>query len=811
MSEFPEAAAAVVAQLVHPALLIDQAGRILAASPPVQEALAGGGASLAGRALRDMIAPADRAGLDAALATARAEIRLRFLTPWAAALGAAFTARRTVPESTDSAILLQVQHIPPQRGATTADVTPATSGGARHHRLAAIVEGTDGGTWAWNVQTGEVVLNRRWAEIAGYSLEELEPVSIETWMALAHPDDLKRSKAALQRHFTGKDACYDTDLRMRHKAGHWVWVRDSGTLRTWTADGRPEWMYGVHLDIGARTENETRLRRSEALMSRAGQLAGLGSWEIDLRCGSVFWSEETFRIYGVGPDHSPTAEDMIAFCMPEVRPLFAEALRRGYFETNPWDLELPIRRQDGAARWVRFVGEAIFEGDTAVRLNGALQDITDRKSAEDLLTQALDDAHEARNLAQEKAAILSISLANSNVVAWTAIPDAGQSWFGENMNDLLGLPPGMVPDSAALRARLHPEDRALAFERQERLFSGEAGEVAHDFRVRHGDGGWRWFHSEGRRIDRSAQGLPDMLCGSLTDITKMKEYARSLADALARAERAAEEAKTREDMLQASARCGGMGHWIVSSDDSEGWASDAVGELLGYGPGEFRSTHDFWRKLFHPDDLDDALIAMQAVIEDRADVYEHEQRLRHADGNYHWYRTVGRKIDRSAEGRPYLISGAIMSIDALKQTERQLAETAKAAQRASERLNTLADNAPGALFEYRLDAAGNFHLDFFSGMLPGLMGVPRAEIEADPTAFRRNIHPDDIAVILERLEAAKQGLTPAEFTYRVDHPEKGLRWILGSIVPAVRQGGEITFYCSAIDITDQKAAEEQAT
>lgn len=61
-------------------------------------------------------------------------------------------------------------------------------------RQANILEGTNTGTWEWNVQTGETILNERWAEFIGYTLKELAPISIETWRKYTHPDDLKISK-----------------------------------------------------------------------------------------------------------------------------------------------------------------------------------------------------------------------------------------------------------------------------------------------------------------------------------------------------------------------------------------------------------------------------------------------------------------------------------------------------------------------------------------------------------------------------------------------------------------------------------------
>ena len=111
-------------------------------------------------------------------------------------------------------------------------------------RLESIIKGTHIGTWEWNVQTGETVINETWANIMGYSISELEPVSIKTWEDLAHPDDLKRSGDQLERHFTGELPYYDCECRMKHKDGHWVWVHDRGSVITRTGDGKPLMMFG---------------------------------------------------------------------------------------------------------------------------------------------------------------------------------------------------------------------------------------------------------------------------------------------------------------------------------------------------------------------------------------------------------------------------------------------------------------------------------------------------------------------------------------------------------------------------------------
>ncbi|MDD2729065.1 sensor domain-containing diguanylate cyclase [Malikia sp.] len=131
----------------------------------------------------------------------------------------------------------------------------------RHQRLDNIVWGTGAGTWEWNAQSGETRLNEAWAGMLGYSLAEIEPVSFETWVNFSHPEDHLRAMAQLQGHLGGETDRYECELRLRHRDGHWVWVLDRGRICTWTEQGEPEWVMGIHLDISQRKAAEAKLER----------------------------------------------------------------------------------------------------------------------------------------------------------------------------------------------------------------------------------------------------------------------------------------------------------------------------------------------------------------------------------------------------------------------------------------------------------------------------------------------------------------------------------------------------------------------
>lgn len=130
---------------------------------------------------------------------------------------------------------------------------------SERERLAGIIEGTNVGTWEWNIQTGETILNDRWAEIIGYTLDEISPTTIDTWSKYAHPDDLIASNEAIQKHINGDLEYYEMEARMKHKDGYWVWVLDRGKVTSWSEDGKPVLMQGTHQDITQRKRNEAKI------------------------------------------------------------------------------------------------------------------------------------------------------------------------------------------------------------------------------------------------------------------------------------------------------------------------------------------------------------------------------------------------------------------------------------------------------------------------------------------------------------------------------------------------------------------------
>jgi len=431
------------------ALAFDAAGRLTEIDPATRALLEAQDDALIGVALADLLTEPSRVMLETFLASPETSATLRL----------AFRRGDHTPRLLDLTLVRSGQNAPGR--AVVSDPCEADELvrlRAECEELSAYVDGSVLGTWAWNVQTGETRFNERWAGIVGYSLADLEPVSIETWARLCHPEDLAQSNTALARHFSGEEEWYEIEARMRHRDGRWIWVRDLGRVQSRTAEGHPEWMFGVHRDIDAQKQREARLQRQQMLLERAGMLAGFGCWELEIATREIFWSAETCRIHGVAPGYVPSIDEAINFYAPEARQTVRAAVEAAIRDGTAWDFELPLIRADGQRIWVRSVGEVSFEGGRPVRMSGAFQDISDRKETEQRLAEAAAAATQAKdrlNTLADKApgAIFEHREAPSGRVD---LP-----YFSARLPDLLGVDrEAMKADGAAAARNIHPDDGA---------------------------------------------------------------------------------------------------------------------------------------------------------------------------------------------------------------------------------------------------------------------------------------------------------------------------------------------------------------
>jgi PAS domain S-box-containing protein len=148
-------------------------------------------------------------------------------------------------------------------------------------RLEYIIEATNAGTWEWNIKLDEFLINDRWAEMIGYSKDEIFPKKQETWCNIIHPEDLEKFNNALKQHIEGKTDSFELECRLRHKNGEWIWVNDRGKITVWDENKKPLLMYGSHIDITARKQSEERFIQNQSLLTTLIEHAPFEIWARD--------------------------------------------------------------------------------------------------------------------------------------------------------------------------------------------------------------------------------------------------------------------------------------------------------------------------------------------------------------------------------------------------------------------------------------------------------------------------------------------------------------------------------------------------
>jgi PAS domain S-box-containing protein len=361
---------------------IDHDGRITEFNPAAERTFGCSRDAVVGKHLADIIIPPvlrekHRQGLDRYLATGEARV-----------LGRRLELMAVRGDGSEFPVELAITRIPldgpPSFTGYLRDITDrkrAEEALRESDRQSRLIVDTIPALVAVFGPNGEVEgLNEQFLEYLGQTLEEFA-----SWPTngTVHPDDLPRHIETLTQSLnSGHPIDFETRLRRFDGAYRWFQLRGHAAR---DADGRIVRWYCLMSDIDDRKRAEEELRRSEAFLADAQRLSRTGSFSWRIATQELTWSEETYRIYELDPG-VPVSFDLIRTRVhPDNLASLQEVMDRARREGGDFDYETRLLMPDHSVKYLRVVAHSDRNKDGELGLRGAVQDVTERRLADEAL------------------------------------------------------------------------------------------------------------------------------------------------------------------------------------------------------------------------------------------------------------------------------------------------------------------------------------------------------------------------------------------------------------------------------------------
>jgi PAS domain S-box-containing protein len=453
-----------------------------------------------------------------------------------------------------------------------------------------------------------------------------------------HPDDIELAESKW-RACVASGEPFELEFRLRMADGTYRWhLNRRIALRDET--GKVIRWYGVGYDIEDRKRAEEELRRSEALLAKAQRLSLTGSFSFNPATDEATWSEEVYRIYGYQPGTRATLAMVRARYHPEDVHLFEEEVAQIRSGAADLDYEHRLLMPDGSIKHVHMVAHGSRNDQGSFEYIGAVQDVTQRKRAEEQLRRSEAFLAKAQRL----------SLTGS-----FSFYSATQEFiWSEELYRIFEFEPGVRVTLELIGSRYHPEDRHVMEEVAEGMRRG-----ALDFDYEH-----RLLMADGsiKHIRVVAHGTPDKESTGL-------EYFGAVQD-ITQHRHAEAELRRSEAYLAEAQRLSHTGSWVVDYANRKPiHSSEEHHRLFGFDPAAGRPPWRAWMDRIHPEDRPRMRELVERSSREKTDL-EMDYRICLPDGTIRYVHDVGHPV-LNAAGDVVEFVGTTVDV-----TQRRLAEDA---------------------------------------------------------------------------------------------------------------------------------------
>lgn len=342
------------------------------------------------------------------------------------------------------------------------------------------------------------------------------------------------------------------------------------------ASGKPAFLLGISEDITERKRAEDVLRANEYMLSKAEEIAHIGSWRWDKVTGHVEWSEQLYRILGMERNRPPLPifELVKEIVHPQDRERVLPLLESLERDQLPVPMEFRVIGGDGATRYLFAESEYTFNEEAeAVGMIGVIQDLSERRRAEE---QMRESERRFRSLADNVPSVVYIC---NNDERFTML------YLNNQVENLTGIPKEEFLSNRMSFADLyHPDDVPTLYAEFERALAAHEPYQLH-YRFKHTSGEWRWIEEIGTGV-YDQDGTLLYLEGLFFDISDRLRAEQQLRESEQRYRDLFENAN---DLIQS-----------VSADGHFGYVNRSWKETLGYSEQEITTLT--FMDIVHPDE-----------------------------------------------------------------------------------------------------------------------------------------------------------------------------------------------------------------
>jgi PAS domain S-box-containing protein len=621
-------------------------------------------------------------------------------------------------------------------------------------------------------------VNKTWTEYTGLSVEQSSGAG---WQRAVHAEDLARYSEKW-RISVATGQLFEDEARFRRAAdGEFRWFLVRGVpLRD--QNGKTIRWYGTLTDIEDRKRAEQArqllsrdLQESNAKLEEAQRIAHVGYWERDLVTDRITWSEETYRIFGIQQECPMDLAALRQKIHPEDREHMSRALDGALGGGTRYDIEYRLLRPTGEVRIVHSNGDVKRDASgRPYKMFGTVQDITDRKRAEEAVELMSREVQESKTRLEEAQQI-------AHVGHW--VFDLGNdefTWSDETYR-IFGLRPQERPmNVAAFQEMIHPEDRESLLRATQEVRGGGRPDI--EFRIVRPSGEVRIVHSQGALL-RPMSGQSGPRFGTVQDITDRK--------------RAEEELRRSQFYLSEGQRLAHMGSWAFNPAGFFYYWSAELFQIYGLDPQKGAPTLEQYLATVHPQDRDFMANTIKRMHAERCGC-DVKKRIVCPDGEQRYIRCVGIPV---VEGE--ILKGFLGT--AIDITEQEL--LTQELERRQAHLTEAQKLTHTGSWAWRLADRKTVHL---SGEWYRIYGFDPAEGVPTWEEYFARVHPEDRLKWMGTIERAIVEKADYDQEFRVLFPNGKVKWIHTVGHPVLSGAGDLEqFVGSSTDITELKSAEQE--